>query len=430
MTSVATLIEETAHRDAGRMLASLIGSVRDFALAEDALQDAMVEALEHWPETGVPANPSGWLMTVARRRAIDRLRRNATLTRKQAELQTLADIERQVADMPGDATDDEIPDDRLRLFFTCCHPALALESRIALTLRTLAGLTTAEIASAFLIPLPAMAQRLVRAQRKIRDARIPYEVPPESAIGERLDGVLTVLYLVFNEGYVASSGAALVRHDLCQEAVRLTTILVELIASNAALDSSAEALGLLALMHLHIARYQARLDASGQLVLLDAQDRLLWDQAEIDMGIALLDRAMALRAPGPYQLQAAIAALHAQSQRPEDTDWQQISLLYRRLATMEPSPVVELNYAVAVAMANGAEEGLALMDQLRLELSLKSYHHYHSARGELLRRAGRDVEAKACYECALSLCQNDIERRYIQVRLAEVSAHEKTPTVT
>lgn len=428
MTSAATLIEETARRDSGRILASLIGTVRDFTLAEDALQDAMVAALELWPSCGVPANRSGWLLTVARRRAIDRLRRNATLSRKQAELQTLADIDRQAVDDPRPRSDAEIPDARLRLFFTCCHPALALESRIALTLRTLAGLTTAEIASAFLVPLPTMSQRLVRAQRKIRDARIPYEVPALGQLGERMVGVLSVLYLVFNEGYVASAGDTLVRKELCQDAIRLTTTLIDLIEHDATVESSAEALGLLALMHLHHARSRARLDAGGDLVVLEAQDRALWDQEEVDKGVDLLDRAMTLRRPGPYQLQAAIAALHAQARQPEDTDWRQISLLYSRLAVMEQSPVVELNYAVAVAMASGAACGLALMDQLHLESALNSYHHYHSARGELQRRAGHFADALASYERALALCQNEIERRYIQRRLAELSGHEKTPT--
>ena len=428
MPSVAALIEETTRQDSARILASLIGTVRDFGLAEDAFQDAVVAALESWPDTGTPTNPSGWLLTVARRRAIDRLRRNATLSRKQTELQVLADIERQAVDATTMGGADEIPDDRLRLFFTCCHPALALESRIALTLRTLAGLTTAEIASAFLVPLPAMAQRLVRAQRKIRDARIPYEVPVRSQVGERLDGVLTVLYLVFNESYVATEGGALLRHDLGQEAIRLASTLVELIESDATLESSAEALGLLALMRLHHARSKARLDAAGDLVLLEEQDRSLWDKTEIGLGSTLLDRAMSLRKPGPYQLQAAIAALHAQAARSKDTDWRQISLLYRRLAAMEPSPVVELNYAVAIAMSSGPDAGLCLMDQLRLEIALKNYHHYHAARGELLRRAGRSAYAVVSYERALALCQNEIERRYIQRRLAELGGHEKTPT--
>lgn len=428
MTSVATIIEDISRRDTGRILASLIGSVRDFGLAEDALQDAMVAALESWPTGGIPANPSAWLLTVSRRRAIDRLRRNASLSRKLSEMQVLASIDGPAVDDSTPQPDDEIPDDRLRLFFTCAHPALALESRIALTLRTLAGLTTAEIANAFLVPLPTMAQRLVRAQQKIRDARIPYEVPARNQLTERLGSVLTVLYLIFNEGYVASTGDALVRHDLCQDAIRLTTTLVELIETDATLEPSAEALGLLALMRLHHARSGARLDAAGDLVLLEAQDRSLWNQAEVVIGVELLDRAMVLHRPGSYQVQAAIAALHAQARRAEDTDWRQISLLYRRLASMDPSPVVELNYAVAIAMASGPETGLCLMDQLRLETALKSYHHYHAARGELLRRAGRPAESLASFACALSLCHNEIERRYIQRRIVEISGHEKTPT--
>lgn len=428
MSSVAAAIEETTRHDSGRILASLIATVRDFGIAEDALQDAMVAALETWPESGVPANPSGWVLTVARRRAIDRLRRNATHVRKQSELQALSDIERWTVAAPATSDSDDIPDERLRLFFTCCHPALALESRVALTLRTLSGLTTIEIANAFLIPVSAMAQRLVRGQRKIRDARIPYAVPPRQHLPERIDGVLAVLYLVFNEGYVASTGNTLVRRDLCEEAIRLTATLVDLLDGEPAPEPSAEALGLLALMRLHHARSRARMDAAGELVLLEAQDRSLWDRAEIAAGAATLDQAMRLRQPGPYQLQAAIAALHAEVTDPKDTDWRQIALLYRRLASMAPSPIVELNHAVAVAMAHGPEAGLSLMDQLNLATALQRYHHYHSARGELLRRLERNAEATACYERALALCQNEIERRFIQRRLAECAGHEKTPT--
>ncbi|MGH2485458.1 MAG: RNA polymerase sigma factor, partial [Ktedonobacterales bacterium] len=357
MTSVATHLEAAYRHDSGRILASLIGAVRDFGLAEDALQDAMVAALESWPVSGIPTNPAGWLSAVARRRAIDRLRRNATLTRKQSELQVLADIERQTFATPGAVEPDEIPDERLKLLFTCCHPALALDARVALTLRTLGGLSTEEIAGAFLIPLPTMAQRLVRAQRKILDAGIPYEAPPVNRLAGRLDGVLAVIYLIFNEGYVASVGDTLIRRDLCEEAIRLARTLSDLCERDPTFGPQAEALGLLALMRLHHARRHARLDAGGDLVLLEAQDRSLWDADEIAGGILTLDAALAVRRAGPYQVQAAIAALHAQARRPDDTDWGEIALLYSRLACMAPSPIIELNHAVAVAMARGPEVG-------------------------------------------------------------------------
>lgn len=428
MTSVATQLEAAYRQDSGRILASLIGAVRDFGLAEDALQEAMVAALESWPVSGIPANPAGWLSAVARRRAIDRLRRNATLTRKQSELQILADIERQTFALPGSVEPDEIPDERLKLLFTCCHPALALDARVALTLRTLGGLKTEEIASAFLIPLPTMAQRLVRAQRKILDAGIPYEAPDVNHLTERLDGVFAVLYLIFNEGYAATAGDMLIRRDLCEEAIRLARVLADLCERDPAIGPQAEALGLLALMRLHHARRRARLDAAGDLVLLEAQDRSLWDADEIAEGTWTLDQALALRRGGPYQVQAAIAALHAHARRPEDTDWGEIALLYCRLSLMAPSPIIELNHAVAVAMARGPDAGLALLDQLGVAPALERYHHYHAARADLLRRAGRNAEARLSYEQALSLCQNDIERRFLRRRLAELSGHEKTPT--
>jgi RNA polymerase sigma-70 factor (ECF subfamily) len=428
MTSVAAQIEAAYRQDSGRILASLIGAVRDFGLAEDALQEAMVAALESWPVGGIPANPAGWLSAVARRRAIDQLRRNATLTRKQSELQFLANIERQTFAVPGSVEPDEIPDERLKLLFTCCHPALALDARVALTLRTLGGLRTEEIASAFLTPLPTMAQRLVRAQRKILDAGIPYAAPSTNHLTERLGGVFAVLYLIFNEGYAATAGDTLIRRDLCEEAIRLARILADLCEHDPAIGPQAEALGLLALMRLHHARRRARLDAAGELVLLEAQDRSLWDAAEIAEGTKILDQALALRRAGPYQVQAAIAALHAQARRAEDTDWGEIALLYSRLACMAPSPIIELNHAVAVAMARGPEVGLALLDQLGVAPALERYHLYHAARADLLRRAGRTAEARLSYEQALSLCQNDIERRFLQRRLTELSGHKNTPT--
>jgi RNA polymerase sigma-70 factor (ECF subfamily) len=426
MEPIAQVVERVYRQESGRILAILIGSVRDFALAEDALQDAIEVALRQWPESGLPRHPAAWLTTIARRRAIDRLRREGALARKQETLQALALF---AANGPDDTTDDDnagdaasIPDERLKLLFTCCHPALPLEARVALTLRTLGGLSTAEIAAAFLTPLPTMAQRLVRAQRKIRDAGIPYRVPPLPLLAERMEGVLAVLYLIFNEGYASASGDALIRQDLCAEAIRLARVLVDLIASEPEAPDEPEATGLLALMLLHSSRRAARLDGAGNLVLLEDQDRALWNWAEIVEGMELLDAALAMRRPGPYQIQAAISALHAEATTAAETDWRQIALLYARLARMTPSPVVELNQVVAVAMAGGPQAGLALLDHLRLGETLAHYHLYHAARADLLRRAGRHEEAAASYRAALSLCQNRIEQRFLQRRLAEVTA--------
>ena len=426
MERIAQVVEQVYRRESGRILAALIGSLRDFTLAEDALQDAVEVALRQWPEQGVPRNPAAWLTTIARRRAIDRLRREGVLTRKQETLLALEQLERSDAsDFPDTINDAEdtipFPDERLKLLFTCCHPALPLEARVALTLRTLGGLSTAEIAAAFLTPLPTMAQRLVRAQRKIRDAGIPYRVPPLPLLAERMEGVLAVLYLIFNEGYASTSGDALIRQDLCAEAIRLARVLVELIASEADLPDEPEATGLLALMLLHASRQAARVDAAGDLVLLEDQDRTLWNWAEIVEGMELLDAALALRRPGPYQIQAAISALHAEAPTADETDWRQIALLYARLVHMTPSPVVELNQAVAVAMAHGPDAGLELLDRLRLGETLAHYHLYHAARADLLRRAGRYEDAAASYRAALRLCQNRIEQRFLQRRLAEVT---------
>jgi RNA polymerase sigma-70 factor (ECF subfamily) len=419
LESVADVVERTFRQESGRILAALISGVGDFTLAEDALQDALMAALQQWPAEGVPRNPAAWLTAIARRRAIDRLRRDATLLRKQEQLGALAELEHEDAAYDEDST---ITDERLKLIFTCCHPALALEARVALTLRALGGLSTPEIASAFLVPVATMAQRLVRAQRKIRDAGIPYRVPPTHLLAERLDGVLAVLYLIFNEGYTASAGDALIRQELCAEAIRLARVLVMLIRQERQLAEDPEVMGLLALMLLHHSRRHARVDAAGNLVLLEEQDRALWDRQEIAEGLALLDQALQLRRPGPYQVQAAISALHAQAARPEETDWQQIALLYERLVHMTPSPVVELNHVVAVAMAEGPERGLALLDQLGLGDALQHYYLYHAARADLLRRAGCSEEAAASYRRALDLCQNGIERRFLLRRLSELAA--------
>ena len=418
---VPQVVDHVYRQESGRILAALIASLRDFTLAEDALQDAMVAALQQWPASGVPRNPAAWLTTIARRKAIDRLRREGTLAQKQALLQSLEHV---AATDSLDSADDAppIPDERLKLLFTCCHPALPLEARVALTLRTLGGLSTAEIAAAFLTPPPTMAQRLVRAQRKIRDAGIPYRVPPLPLLAERMEGVLAVLYLIFNEGYSSTSGDALIRQDLCAEAIRLTRVLLALIASEPELPDEPEAVGLLALMLLHSSRRAARVDAAGDLVLLEDQDRTLWNWAEIVEGMETLDAALVMRCPGPYQIQAAISALHAEAPTSNETDWQQIALLYARLADMTPSPVVELNQAVAVAMAEGPDAGLEMLDHLRLGEALAHYHLYHAARADLLRRAGRMDEAAASYREALNLCQNRIERRFLQRRLAELAA--------
>ena len=404
MTAAAQL-ERAFREEHGRVLAALISQLGDFTLAEDALQDALVNALERWEIDGVPRNPGAWLLTVARRRAIDRLRRSGAPERNSALLDSLTTQEE-----PG--MDDSIPDDRLKLMFTCCHPALALEAQVALTLHTLGGLSTPEVARAFLVSVPAMAQRLARARAKIRNTGIPYRVPPAELLPERLEALLVVIYLIFNEGYVATSGEALIRRELCGEAIRLGRVLVAL------LPNSAEARGLLALMLLHDSRREARLNQTGELVLLDEQDRNRWDQDKIREGSAVLDEALALHDPGPYQVQAAISALHAEALTAEATDWPQIAALYNTLAKMNPSVVVEVNRAVAVGMAYGAQAGLQIL--LRLESQADGYYPYHAACADLLRRTNQREAAAEAYERALSLCGNSAERAYLQRRLDEM----------
>jgi RNA polymerase sigma-70 factor, ECF subfamily len=410
---------DRAYRDAyGSVLATLIRFLGgDFDAAEEALADAFATALETWPRDGIPATPAAWLTTAARNRALDRIRRD----RRQAEKLVL--LEREAADTEVAVmqlgTEGGLADDRLRLIFTCCHPALALDTRVALTLRTLGGLTTPEIARAFLVPEATLAQRLVRAKRKIRQAGIPYRVPLGEELPERVDSVLATLYLVFNEGYLASTGDIAVRQELCAEAIRLAALVAEL------MPDRAEPHGLLALMLLQDSRREARVGPDGSIALLDDQDRSLWDRDEIALGVAALDRGFAAAARrshasvGRYLLQAAIAAEHARTVDGAPTDWRAIATLYQALARVDPSPIVELNRAVAVAQGEGPAAGLALLDEVAARGELAGYHLLPAARADLLRRLGRPSEAAAEYERALSLCDNDAERRFLHRRLAE-----------
>jgi len=402
-------VDAVYRAESRRVFATLVRLLGDFDLAEESLHDAFRAALEQWPRDGVPANPRAWLVSAGRFKAIDGIRRSARFDPLDEDAEQFASPED-----PESWGSEEIEDDRLRLIFTCCHPALPPDAQVALTLREVCGLTTEEIAYAFLTAPPALAQRIVRAKNKIRDAKIPYQVPSQQDLPDRLDSVLRVIYLVFNEGYSASSGASLTRQDVSGEAIRLARLLVELLPEP-------EAMGLLALMLLHESRRAARASATGDLILLEDQDRLLWDRDMIEEGTALVERALATRRIGPYTLQAAISAVHAGALRADATDWAQIVGLYDVLVQVEPSPVVELNRAVAIAMRDGPAAGLALVDAILARGELSDYRLAHAARADLCRRLGRAAEARASYQRALALTQQEPERRFLERRLAELA---------
>ncbi|MCE9672813.1 RNA polymerase subunit sigma-24 [Myxococcus stipitatus] len=415
MEDLPSILERTHRGDYGPIVARVIRLMGgDFAAAEEVVQEAFAAALQQWPRAGIPAEPRAWLMRTAHHKAVDRVRRDVRLAARVDTLETRARVEQSSAPALDEADWRDTPDDSLRLLFTCCHPALGQEAQVALALRTLCGLTTEEVARAFLVPTATMAQRLVRAQRKIRDARIPYVVPEVDALGERTQGVLHTLYLLFSEGYAATEGDELLRVDLCAEALRLGRL------ARSLLPQQAEVASLLALMLLHHSRRRARVSADGGLVLLDRQDRALWDREQMTEGLAQLDAALALGARGVFTHQAAIAALHARAARPEDTDWEQIAALYDRLCVLAPGPVVELNRAAAVAMARGPEQGLALVDDLEASGRLTEYYLLPAARADLLRRMGRGAEAAVAYRRALALVRTAPERRFLEERLREV----------
>jgi RNA polymerase sigma-70 factor, ECF subfamily len=416
MEQVRETLELVFREEYGRIIATLIRISGSFDLAEEALQEAFISAASKWELEGPPNNPGAWLTTVAHRRLLDAIRRDRTRTDKQSELAFEATrLQPHVEpELPEDAV--EYPDDRLRLIFTCCHPSISREAQVALTLRTLGGFTTTEIAHAFLLPEPTLAQRLVRAKQKIRLARIPYEIPPVDRIADRLSAVQAVIYLIFNEGYSASVGQNLIRNDLCAEAIRLGRVLCEL------LPDEPENLGLLALMLLQDSRREARVNDEGELVTLEEQDRSRWDAREIDEGVNLVQRALRLGRVGVYQLQAAIAAVHAEAQTASDTDWRQIVALYEELLRISSSPIVALNHAAAVAMAEGFERGLGLIDGADANGTLQNYYLFHASRADLLRRLNRFDEATVAYETALSLTTNRVGQNYIRRRLDEMKS--------
>ncbi len=414
-------IEHIFREESGRILATLIRLLGSFDLAEEVMQEAFATALEQWPKQGMPANPRAWLVSTAHHKAVDVLRRTASFDSKRDELQKTAELKQQLADagenMPeGTSDNDHFNDDRLRLIFTCCHPALVLEAQVALTLRTLCGLSTDEIARGFLVPVPTMAQRLVRAKQKIREARIPYRVPPAQDLAERLDAVMLVIYLVFNEGYSANSGDAPIRHELCAEAIRLSRLVCQL------LPRQIEARALLALMLLHDSRRSARIGEKGEAILLEEQRRDRWNQEQIREGLALVESALRAASPGPYALQAAIAAIHARAATPEETDWRQIVALYDLLLRVQPSSVIQLNHAAAVAMAQGPAAGLRLLDALDTNAELRDYYLLPAARADLLRRMQRWSDSAVAYRRALVLATNDAARQFLSRRLSEMEA--------
>jgi RNA polymerase sigma-70 factor, ECF subfamily len=403
-------LEKLHREESGRILATLIRLLGDFDLAEEMLQEAYAVALQKWPTEGTPTNPRAWLISTARHKAIDRLRREQRFEGKAEQLAKTAET---TVRPESDREKEMLADDSLRLIFTCCHPSLPMEARVALTLRTVCGITTEEISRAFLVPVATMAQRLVRAKGKIREAGIAYRVPAQEELQDRLDGVLLVVYLIFNEGYLASSGDALIRRELCAEAIRLGRVLCGL------LPKQAEAQALLGLMLLHDSRRDARVSAAGELVLLEEQDRSLWRSEQIHEGTELVESAMRRGAAGVYALQAAIAALHANATTAKDTDWPQIAALYGALLRVHPSPVIEVNRAIAVAMARSLEEGLALLEEIEKRAEIEEFHLLHAARADLLRRLGRMPQAAEAYRQALALAANDIEIRFLRRRLAE-----------
>jgi len=408
-------IERVFREEYGRIVATLIRLTGSFDRAEEALQEAFTSASATWPADGVPRNPGAWLTKVAHRKVVDSFRRDKTREAKQSQLEY--ETERLQFDDPLQSTNgEEYPDDRLRLIFTCCHPSISQENQVALTLRTLGGLTTGEIARAFLLPETTLAQRLVRAKNKIRLAGIPYEVPAIEVIGERLQAVSAVIYLIFNEGYSATSGDSLLRKDLCAEAIRLGRLICEL------MPDEPESVGLLSLMLLQDSHRNARIDKTGDLVTLEEQDRDLWDQDEITEGLKLIQQALRLRRVGPYQLQAAIAAVHAEAKTGAETDWDQIAALYQELRRFVPSAIIDLNHAAAVAMSGRLEDGLKLVEQSNDSGVLNSYFSYHAARADLLRRLNRFDEAQDAYKLALELTTNQVERKYVMKRLSELQS--------